>query len=288
MKHAYLIMAHNEWELLNKLVNALDYPDNDIYLHIDKKSKFDKACIDIPKYSRIYYVKRRNVNWGGDSQIKCILEMLSTAYKRRYSYYHLLSGVDVPIEPQETIHKFFEENNGKNYLSFDFSQNYAEIRLGQYHLFQNLIGRNKGHLVAIVYGIEQFLLNFQKKIGVNRIKKSNVIFYKGGGWFSITDEMVVELLHSKKLIKKYFYKTIGADELFLQTIACNGALSDTVIDNDLRCIDWKRGNPYIFRKEDYKLICNSGKLFARKFSSNIDREIVNALYSKLYNNEQNV
>lgn len=288
MKHAYLIMAHNEWELLNKLVNALDYPDNDIYLHIDKKSKFDKACIDIPKYSRIYYVKRRNVNWGGDSQIKCILEMLSTAYKRRYSYYHLLSGVDVPIEPQETIHKFFEENNGKNYLSFDFSQNYAEIRLGQYHLFQNLIGRNKGHLVAIVYGIEQFLLNFQKKIGVNRIKKSNVIFYKGGEWFSITDEMVVELLHSKKLIKKYFYKTIGADELFLQTIACNGALSDTVIDNDLRCIDWKRGNPYIFRKEDYKLICNSGKLFARKFSSNIDREIVNALYSKLYNNEQNV
>lgn len=288
MKHAYLIMAHNEWKLLNKLVNALDYPDNDIYLHIDKKSKFDKACIDIPKYSRIYYVKRRNVNWGGDSQIKCILEMLSTAYKQRYSYYHLLSGVDVPIEPQETIHKFFEENNGKNYLSFDFSQNYAEIRLGQYHLFQNLIGRNKGHLVAIVYGIEQFLLNFQKKLGVNRIKKSNLIFYKGGEWFSITDELVVELLHSKKLIKKYFYKTTGADELFLQTIACNGALSDTVIDNDLRCIDWKRGNPYIFRKEDYKLICNSGKLFARKFSSNIDREIVNALYSKLYNNEQNV
>lgn len=286
MKHAYLIMAHNEWELLNKLVNALDYPDNDIYLHIDKKSKFDKACIDIPQYSRIYYVKRRNVNWGGDSQIKCILEMLSTAYKQGYSYYHLLSGVDVPIEPQETIHKFFEENNGKNYLSFDFSQNYAEMRLEQYHLFQNLIGRNKGHLVAIVYGIEKFLLDFQKKIGLNRIKKSNMTFYKGGEWFSITNELVVELLHSKKLIKKYFYKTIGADELFLQTIACNGALSDTVIDNDLRCIDWKRGNPYIFRKEDYKFICNSGKLFARKFSSKTDRVIIDQLYARLSDSKQ--
>ena len=38
MKHAYLIMAHNEWEMLNKLIQASDYPNNDIYLHIHKKA----------------------------------------------------------------------------------------------------------------------------------------------------------------------------------------------------------------------------------------------------------
>lgn len=37
MKHAYLIMAHNDIPLLRKLIEILDYPDNDIYLHIDKK-----------------------------------------------------------------------------------------------------------------------------------------------------------------------------------------------------------------------------------------------------------
>ena len=38
-RHAYLIMAHNEWELLNTLLSLIDDPRNDIFLHIDKKVK---------------------------------------------------------------------------------------------------------------------------------------------------------------------------------------------------------------------------------------------------------
>lgn len=39
MKFAYLIMAHNEPYVLEKLIRMLDYPDNDIYIHIDEKSQ---------------------------------------------------------------------------------------------------------------------------------------------------------------------------------------------------------------------------------------------------------
>lgn len=35
--HAYLIMAHKNIEQLKKLLKLLDAPDNDIFLHIDKK-----------------------------------------------------------------------------------------------------------------------------------------------------------------------------------------------------------------------------------------------------------
>ena len=38
-RHAYLIMAHNNWYTLEKLIRLLDVPWNDIYLHIDKKVK---------------------------------------------------------------------------------------------------------------------------------------------------------------------------------------------------------------------------------------------------------
>ena len=38
MKHAYLIMAANEFEELLVLLKALDYEDNAIFLHIDKKA----------------------------------------------------------------------------------------------------------------------------------------------------------------------------------------------------------------------------------------------------------
>ena len=41
-RHAYLIMAHNNFYILEKLLILLDDPRNDIYIHIDKKvSKFD-------------------------------------------------------------------------------------------------------------------------------------------------------------------------------------------------------------------------------------------------------
>ena len=37
MKNAYLILAHNEWDILRLLVSRLDETGNDIYVHFDKK-----------------------------------------------------------------------------------------------------------------------------------------------------------------------------------------------------------------------------------------------------------
>lgn len=30
-----------------------------------------------------------------------------------YAYYHLLSGMDLPIKDQDTVHAFFERNSGR-------------------------------------------------------------------------------------------------------------------------------------------------------------------------------
>ena len=34
-KHAFLLQVHNNKSQLIKLLDYLDYPDNDIYIHID-------------------------------------------------------------------------------------------------------------------------------------------------------------------------------------------------------------------------------------------------------------
>ena len=39
MKHAYLIMAHHEFEVLGKLIQAIDDKRNDIFIHFDAKLK---------------------------------------------------------------------------------------------------------------------------------------------------------------------------------------------------------------------------------------------------------
>ena len=61
----------------------------------------------------------------------------------------------------------------------------------------------------------------------------------------------------------------------------NSKFSDTFTNDSLRCIDWERGKPYTYRLEDYDLIMESDKLFARKFSEITDSEIVNRIYNDL-------
>ena len=100
-KHAYLIMVHNDIYILEKLLSLIDNEYNDIYLHIDKKTKnidLDELK-NICKKSDLYIVKRKNVKWSSYSQIECELLLLDEALKNnKYSYYHLLSGVDLVIK----------------------------------------------------------------------------------------------------------------------------------------------------------------------------------------------
>lgn len=52
MKHAYLILAHSNFDQLQILLNLLDYPDNDFFIHIDKKSKLPQMPFKT-KYSHV-------------------------------------------------------------------------------------------------------------------------------------------------------------------------------------------------------------------------------------------
>lgn len=68
MKSAMLIIAHNNFEMLKLLISKLDYKDNDIYVHIDKKcgvpdfTQFE----GLTKYSKTICLRERiSVKWGG-------------------------------------------------------------------------------------------------------------------------------------------------------------------------------------------------------------------------------
>ncbi len=65
-KHAILIMAHNQFELLDKLMRMLDHECFDIYIHIDKKARgFRQSEFEeIFKKSKVVFIPRMNVYWG--------------------------------------------------------------------------------------------------------------------------------------------------------------------------------------------------------------------------------
>lgn len=65
MRFAFLITAHNEPYVLKKLISMLDYPDNDIYLHIDLKSRAISKNELHTESAKLILLPSRNLTWGG-------------------------------------------------------------------------------------------------------------------------------------------------------------------------------------------------------------------------------
>lgn len=101
-KHAYLILAHKNFNQLKSLLKLLDHERNDIYVHIDRKAQsFDQQEFNsVCRYSRLLFIgDRHDVNWGGVSVMRAEISLLANATKYgKYDYYHLLSGMDLPIK----------------------------------------------------------------------------------------------------------------------------------------------------------------------------------------------
>lgn len=285
-KHAYLIMAHNNFYILEKLLLLLDDERNDIYLHIDKKvknfefEKFKKLC----KKSNIYFThKRINVIWGHHSQVMTEMLLFEMTSKNNYSFYHLISGADLPLKTQDYIHKFFKENPEIELVEYQQRElNKWELeRIKYYNLYK------KNRKFSFINVINKYFISLQIKFNVDRSK--NVEVYKGSNWISISNECIKYILTQKKRIKKMVTLSNCADEIFLQIILKNTGFYEKTRKygfNNLRFIDWERGkndSPYIFKNEDYDNLMKSNNLFARKFDDKVDKEVIDRIYLNLKN-----
>lgn len=63
-KHAVLIMSHYQFEILEKLMIQLDHERNDLYIHVDRKSRgFEQARFEqICKKSKVVFIPRMSVH----------------------------------------------------------------------------------------------------------------------------------------------------------------------------------------------------------------------------------
>lgn len=283
-RHAYLIFAHTNPSQLELLLRLLDDPLNDIYLHIDPAvSAFNRERMRAAvKQGTLSIYSLHHLAWGGENLIDVILSLLREAQKTEHLYYHLLSGMDLPLKPQSEIHAFFQANAELEYLDFDapsVSDALLADRLQTYHFFQS--SREKHPAIK---SLDCFLLKVQRKLGVNRLKHAGFPLQKGSLWFSITHAFAAYCVAHAAEIRPCFRFSKCGDELFFQTLLLNSPFLQrkaTATFNDdratMRFIDWDRGNgtsPYVFRAGDYDRILQSGMLFARKFDERVDAEII--------------
>jgi len=288
MKHAFLIMAHNNFEVLRLLLRSLDDERVDIYLHIDKKVE-DKSIIremkTIPQKAQITVFSKYKVFWGGASQIKTEMFLLKQAHKTYHDYYHLISGQDFLLKSIDEIDKYFSGHNGMELVHCDFPNEENMSRVMSYNFVRDLDMRRLPPLIKKLFYKSNSVINcVMHKLNFNRRKNpKGYQFYKGDNWFSITHNFAGYIIKQKAFIYNRFRFTTTTDEMFMQTVIMNSPYRDRVDQNIMRCIDWNRTNglsPYTYTLADYEILKNSGKLFARKFSD-ADIEIVQRLYQDI-------
>lgn len=293
MRHAYLILAHNSWQQLYKLIHLLDSPNADFFIHIDKravgfnKSDFNGVC----KYSGVWYYSEFETYWGSYHLMECELFLLEKAAARQYDYYHLLSGTDLPIKPRIYIEVFFAKHQGKEFIHFDTDERLdTDKELGRrtrlYHWLQNYRRKYKIEWLNGAFTfIEHCSLGMQMIFGVNRLHGKNIKVYYGSQWFSITHDFALYVLSQENLIAEIFQNTSCSDELVFQTLVMRSDFKDrlyirersnTCLSN-MRLINWERGqkgSPYTWQSSDIEELKNSECLFARKFQPDFPDELI--------------
>ncbi|CAI9679857.1 glycosyl transferase [Elizabethkingia anophelis] len=286
MKHAYLIIAHNEFSVLEQLIKALDDPRNDIYLHIDKKVKYFPEYKT--RYSNLYILDNRiDVCWGDLSVVEAEYVLFEEAVnKGSYNYYHLLSGVDMPLKSQDEIHTFFNQYQGKEFIGFYQSPVEKEInrKVNKFHFFPKDFRTTSG-MVSIIKRVIRFSgLKIQYILGYKRNKSIN--FKKGTQWVSITDQFVKYVLIKKKEVMKIYKNTFCSDEIFLQTLCWNSHFRNNLFNSGneekgcMRMIGWKEGVLHDWENKDYNILVESEFLFARKFNSK-NMKVVNRILNQI-------
>ena len=269
MKHAYLILAHHEFGLLQTLIGCLDDVRNDIYVHIDRKVK-NLPELHAEKARLVVLDQRVDIRWADYSMVEAEFALFEMAQKNGpYAYYHLLSGVDLPLKSQDYIHRFFEENQGKEFIGYTLTEMTPETvrRMQRWHLFPRHFSRKRN-----VYSVFRSLfLRLQEILGIKR--NGQVYFTKGSQWVSVTGQMAQYFLDRKSWAQKTFTHSFVPDECVMQTLCWNSPFKEKLYsvrsdgEGCMRCIGWQNDELHDWSAADYETLVASPALFARKFNS---------------------
>ncbi|MBO9614736.1 MAG: glycosyl transferase [Dyadobacter sp.] len=263
MKIAHLILAHAAPAQLSRLIDALEHRDAWFFVHLDQKADIHAFSFLQNKERVILVSGRVDVGWGAYSIVEATLRGFRTIVGSGidFGYVNLLSGADYPLRPPSEIHDFFAGNTGENFMEYYSVRNEwteAIPRLTEYHLTNyNFPGK-----YLVQKWMNRLLPPRTMPAGLEPVGRSQ--------WMSLTLDAVryvLEYLDGHPGVAKFFKLTWAPDEILFQTILYNSPFRSSLVNDNLRYIDWSKGqaSPKVLTEEDLENMWTSGKLFARKF-----------------------
>lgn len=289
----YMMILYKNLAQALRVIDRLDGPHVSFVIHIDRKtdSSFVRAArTALADRRNCHFIDRLNVHWAAWGLVQVQLDGARYVEERSIpcDFFIYMSGQDYPLVPNAVIDKHFDGNIGRQFLEH-FALPYAHwpeggmTRVKSFH-FQ----LGKRHLTypprpdSLPTTLRPLLRVLPMR---DRSLPAGYTYFGGSAAITLAANGIsyinrfVTTPVGRRLVR-YFKYARHADEIFFQTVFMNSALRDTVVNDDLRYVDWDPPvgpAPKFLDMSDYEKLRTSGKLFARKFDTSRDVAILDAL-----------
>jgi hypothetical protein len=278
-RHAYLVLAHEDVDMLNILTNRL-INTGFVYIHIDRKSPITIA--QVLQHPKVKITKQIKVNWGGFSIVEATRLLADQALSDSSTRLTLLSGVSYPIVSDAKLKEFAESSI--EYVDAGVVDLKTQTRAFRrrftsrhfsFHLKQNTFGRLIRRLSREFWALMPHF-DPSKELG-------DIELTLGSQWWSVTSDTYAKsilLFEQNPKVRSYFKKIECSDESFFGTLIHHVTKIHTA--HGTTYVKWTvGGGPKSIELADIERESRAGHfLFVRKITS-LNRQLLGAIDTAL-------
>jgi hypothetical protein len=269
---AYVVSAYKYPQQLGRLLRVLSTTTASFSVHVDRKTRspvFRAMRTETEDVPNVHFLPRHVSHWAGFGHVRATLKGLADVVERGVpcDYVVLLTGQDYPLRPPAYIEAFLGDAGGRSFMSHwplpfpPWEPRGGLDRIEDWHL--------------ITYRRLHLALPLRRQV------PGGLRPYGGGAYWCLARpvaEYIHDFVRRNPAYVRFFEHVFVPDELFFQTIVLNSPLQETIVNDNLRFIDWsEKPGPTVLRMEHLPKLIESGKLFARKFDASVDAAILDAL-----------
>jgi hypothetical protein len=276
MRIGYLVLAHNNPEVLRRAIATLSSGECAFFIHIDKKSNMAEFS-GIRGENVHFCEKRLPVYWGEFSGVQATLLLLRRALEsaENVDYCVLISGSDYPLRGARYIHSFLNNNRGTEFMNLVKvpAPGKPLSRINTLRFPSQQPVRRIATRVLAKVGLAQ--RDYRRHLG-------SLEPFAGNTWWALTRvacQYILDFVERNQHVVKYFQNVFAPDEAFFHTILGNSPFRSHIRRN-LLYEDWSAqgshpaliNDQHVAFFEGQDALCVSDEfgdgelLFARKFS----------------------
>lgn len=303
MQKNYLILAHKNPLQLGRMIERLDDGASKFFIHLDAKTPIEPfaACLE---GAHICFIEpRERCVWGDFSIVRATIHLMEAASEEQ-GLFILMSGQDYPIQSQGYINAFLERNKEFDFIEIEpleekWKPKMVKDKLEHYHILHS---EERGH--SNCYAPFAHCSVFQKLRTLTHLLKGRLSQknfkllcslpkrvapferqYAGSQFWAFSERTFYAVLHyireHKAALEEYYKYTSSPDEIYFHSVLMDLVAKDSTIKlkEQITYVNYFRKNNVFITEDSEKLTSAKGKLFARKFDTDIDIEILNKLDS---------